>query len=69
MPVPPDPSMYIEVLCMTAYLSGCLELLDDTIRAVLGVPILAAFLGAMVLASMVGLAMLLKSAAGGRGRR
>lgn len=51
------------------FLLAVLELLDGTILAILSVPILAAFLGAFLLAAVFGLVLQLIAAAGGRTMR
>lgn len=54
---------------MTDYLVGVLGLFDGTIKALLGVPVFAFFLGGMLLFAVLGLILLLKDAASGRNRR
>lgn len=51
-----------------SYLTGVLGLLDHTIQTMLGVPVFAAFLGAFVMAAVLGLYRMLSAAAGGTGR-
>lgn len=53
-----------------AFLYGALGLLDGTIRAMLGVPVLAFFLVGLLMFAALGLARALKNAAqSGSGRR
>lgn len=51
------------------FLLAVLGMMDDTIMALLEVPILSFFLGGSVILAIVGLFLLLKDAAGGRNRR
>lgn len=52
------------------FISGALALFDGTIRAMLGVPVLAFFLGGFLVFAALGLVLLLKDAASdGRNRR
>lgn len=51
------------------FLYGVLALFDDTIRAMLSVPLLAFFLSGMLTFSALGLFLMLKDAASGQERR
>lgn len=51
------------------FISGVLALFDGTVKAMLGIPVLASFLGGYLLFAALGLALLLKDAASGQGRR
>lgn len=52
-----------------AFLSGALGLFDSTLQAMLSVPLLGFFLAGMLTLAALGLFLMLKDAAGGRGRR
>ena len=54
---------------MIGFLQAVLDLINDTINALLGIPIFAAFLGGFVLLAVLGLIIMLREAAGGRPRR
>lgn len=54
---------------MIGFFQAVLGLLDDTINALLGVPIFAAFFGGMLLFAVLGLVVMLREAAAGRPRR
>lgn len=54
---------------MIEFFRAVLSLLDDTINALLGVPVFATFLGGFLLFAIMGLVIMLREAAGGRPRR
>lgn len=54
---------------MAAYLTGVLGLLDGTLRAMMGVPILSFFLAFLLMAAVLGLFLMLKDLAVGRRSR
>lgn len=51
------------------FILGVLGLLDGTIRALLGIDVFLIFLCGFLMFAVLGLCLLLKDAAGGRGRR
>lgn len=52
-----------------SFLYGVLALFDDTIRAMLSIPLLSFFLAGMLALAALGLFLMLKDAASGQGRR
>lgn len=51
------------------FVYGALDLFDNTLRAMLSVPLLGLFLAGLVTFAALGLFLMLKDAAGGQGRR
>lgn len=51
------------------FILGVLGLLDGTIKALLTIPLFAVFLSGLLMFAVLGLCLLLKDAAGGKGRR
>ncbi|WP_325200157.1 hypothetical protein [Oscillibacter sp.] len=51
------------------FLYGVLSLFDDTIRAMLSIPLFSFFLGGMLTFAALGLFLMLKDAASGQERR
>ena len=54
---------------MISFIQAVLGLLDDTINAMLGIPVFAAFLAGFLVFAVLGLVLMLREAAGGRSRR